>query len=65
MNHITDSAETLATLHRLNALAKLRRLTLNAIQRDAREADTLEAVRALIDRALDDLATTEREAISK
>jgi hypothetical protein len=65
MNHITDDATIMATLHRLNAIAKLRRLTLNAIQRDAREADTLESVRALIDRALDDLATTERNCISK
>lgn len=65
MNHITDDATALTTLHRVNALAKIRRLTINAIQRDAREADTLEAVRALIDRAIDDLATIERNCISK
>lgn len=64
MNRL-DTPETIAALHRTNAIAKARRLALNTIDREARGASSLEALRLIIEQTLADLATIEREAISK
>lgn len=60
-----DTPATLAALHRTNAIAKARRLALSTIEREARSASSLEALRTMIEQALADLSTIEREAISK
>ena len=64
MNRL-DTPETIAALHRTNAIAKARKLALSTIDREARGASSLEALRVIIERTLADLATVEREAISK
>ena len=60
-----DTPATLAALHRTNAIAKARRLALSTIEREAREAATLETLRVMIERTLAELAIIERDAISK
>lgn len=60
-----DTPETIAALHRTNAIAKARRLAVNTIEREARAASSLEALRAIIEQTIADLATIERDAISK
>lgn len=64
MNRL-DTPETLAALHRTNAIAKARKLALNTIDREARNASSLEALRSIIEQTLTQLDTIEREAISK
>lgn len=60
-----DTPATLAALHRTNTIAKARRLALSTIEREAREAATLETLRVMIERTLAELAIIERDAISK
>jgi hypothetical protein len=60
-----DTPATLAALHRTNAIAKVRRLALSTIEREARSASSLETLRVMIERTLAELATIERDAISK
>lgn len=60
-----DTPATIAALHRTNSVAKARKLALSTIEREARDASSLEALRVMIERTLSDLATIEREAISK
>jgi hypothetical protein len=60
-----DTPATLAALHRTNAIAKVRRLALSTIEREAKSASSLEGLRTIIEKALSDLAIIERDAISK
>lgn len=60
-----NSPATLIAIHRLNEIAKVRRLALNTIDREARAALSIEALRIVIDRALAELATAEREATDR
>ena len=64
MNHIIDSNTANATLHRLNALAKVRRLAVNQILRDSRNASSLDALRTLIEQTIAELDQREQNAIS-
>ncbi len=59
-----DTKETLATLHRVNAIAKLRKLAINEILRQARSAPTLERLQAEIDRIEQELFEREQHLIS-
>ena len=59
-----DTPETLAALHRTNALAKVRRLAVNQILRDSRNASSLDALRALIEQTIAELDQREQNAIS-
>ena len=60
-----DTKETLAALHRTNAIAKARKIALNRIAQEARSASSLEALRGMIEQLIDQCDTIEREAISK
>lgn len=60
-----DTRETLATLHRVNAAAKLRFLCVNAMLRASREAGSLEALRGEIERIANELTERERRLISR
>tara|TARA_R110000868_G_scaffold342706_1_gene603609 strand:+ start:384 stop:575 length:192 start_codon:yes stop_codon:yes gene_type:complete len=60
-----NNPATLLALHRINEIAKARRLALNTIDREARAASTVEALRIVIDRALAELATAEREVADR
>lgn len=60
-----DTPATLAALHRTNAIAKARKLALNEIIRESRNASNLQQLRDAIDRICADLGTTEQNAISK
>ena len=64
MNHLIDSNTTNATLHRLTSIAKARRLALNQILRESRNAGSLNALRSQIEQILDTLQTTEEDVIS-
>ena len=55
----TEATNLIDTLSRVNAIAKARRLTLNAVLVDARNASCLDSLRALIDAHLDALERTE------
>lgn len=55
-----DTKETLASLHRTNALARMRKLTLHSIVRESREASSLEALRSMIEQLVDQLAVHEQ-----
>lgn len=66
MTHATlDTRETLATLHRLNETAKIRRLCVNAMLRASREAGSLEALRGEIERMANELTEREYHLISR
>ena len=54
-----DTTETLATLHRVNAMARMRKLTLHAIVRESRQAGSLEALQGMIEQLVDQLAVHE------
>jgi len=58
-----NNPATLIALHRANEIAKARKLALSTIEREARGASTLEALQAVIDRALAELATAERATV--
>ena len=60
-----NNPATLIAIHRINEIAKARRLALNTIDREARAASSIEALRIVIDRALAELATAEREAADR
>lgn len=60
-----NSPATLIVLHRANEIAKARRLALNTIYREARDASSIEGVRSAIDRVLAELAAAEREAAAR
>jgi len=60
-----NNPATLIAIHRLNEIAKARRLALNTIDREARAASSIEALRIVIDRALAELAAAEREAADR
>ena len=60
-----NSPATLIVLHRTSEIAKARRLALNTIYREARDASTVEAVRSAIDRVLAELAAAEREVTDR
>lgn len=55
-----DTKETLTTLHRVNAMARMRKLTLHSIVRESREAGSLEALRTMIEQLVDQLAVHEQ-----
>lgn len=58
-----NNPATLIALHRANEIAKARKLALNTIEREARSASTFEALQAVINRALAELATAERATV--
>lgn len=58
-----NNPATLIALHRANEIAKARKLALSTIEREARGASTVEALQAIIDRALAELATAERATV--
>ena len=60
-----NNPATLIVLNRTSEVAKARRLALNTIYREARDASTVEAVRSAIDRVLAELAAAEREVAEK
>ena len=60
-----NNPATLIALHKANEIAKARKLALSTIEREAREASTVEALRSVIDRALAELAAAEREAAAR
>lgn len=60
-----DTKETLATLHRVNAAAKVRRLTINKIVNESRNASSLEALRQMIEQFAEECEQYERNCISK
>ena len=60
-----DTKETLAALHRTNAIARVRRLTINEIVRESRNASSLEALRQMIEQLVDQCDTHERDGISQ
>lgn len=59
-----DTKETLATLHRVNALAKVRKLAINEILRQAKSAPSLERLQAEIERIEQKLFEREQHLIS-
>lgn len=64
MNRL-DTPETIAALHRTNAIAKARQLALHSIIREARATSSLEALREAIERITEELHQHEQNAISK
>ena len=64
MTHL-DTQETRATLHRLNATAKVRRLTINKIVVESRNASSLEALRQMIEQLAEECEQYERDCITK
>lgn len=58
-----QNPEITKALARTNDIAKARKLALVAIDRAAREASSLEALRAAIEQAIVDVATREAEAL--
>jgi hypothetical protein len=60
-----NNPATLIALHKANEIAKARKLALSTIEREARAASTVEALRIVIDRALAELAAAEREALTR
>lgn len=58
-----NNPATLIALHRANEIAKARKLALSTIEREARSASTFEALQAVINRALAELATAERATV--
>jgi hypothetical protein len=60
-----DTSATLAALHRTNAIARVRKLTINEIVRESRSASSLEALRVIIEQLADQCNTHEQNNISK
>ena len=60
-----DTPATIAALHRTNAIARVRRLTINEIVRESRNASSLEALRDMIAQLVDQCDTHERNHISQ
>lgn len=59
-----DTPATLKVLARTNDVAKARRLTLNAIEREARGASSLQALQTQIERLMQELTITEKNITS-
>ena len=60
-----NNPATLIALHKANEIAKARKLALSTIEREARDASTIEAMQGVINRALIELAAAEREALTR
>lgn len=60
-----DTPETIKALARTNDIAKVRKLALSTIERESRNASSLQALRAIIDGVMAELAINEREALRK
>ena len=60
-----QTTETLAELDRMKAIAKARRLALNGILQDTKEATSLDVLRAVIAERLDTLEGLERHIMSR
>jgi hypothetical protein len=60
-----NNPATLIALHKANEIAKARKLALSTIEREARDASTIEAMQGVINRALTELAAAEREALTR
>ncbi len=58
-----NNPATLIALHKANEIAKARKLALSTIEREARDASSIEAMQGVINRALAELAAAEREAL--
>lgn len=58
-----DTPETLAVLHRTNEIAKARKLAINEVIREARNASSLQALRDAIDRIGSELDVREANAV--
>jgi hypothetical protein len=65
MSNTLDTTVTLGTLSRVNATALHRRLALNHILRESRNASSLEALRSLIEQTMGELDTAERDLIAQ
>lgn len=59
-----DTTATNAALHRTNAIARLRKMSIHEIVRESRDASSLEALRAQIERIAAELETRELNLIS-
>jgi len=57
-----NNPATLIALHKANEIAKARKLALSTIEREARDASSIEAMQGVINRALTELAAAEPEA---
>ena len=55
-----DTTPTLAALGRMNDIAKARKLTLSAIEREARGAGSLQALREQIERLMQEMSIVEK-----
>jgi hypothetical protein len=60
-----NNPATLIALHKANEIAKARKLALSTIEREARDASSIEAMQGVINRALAELAAAEREALTR
>jgi hypothetical protein len=60
-----NNPATLIALHKANEIAKARKLALSTIEREARDASSIEAMQGVINRALVELAAAEREALTR
>lgn len=60
-----DTPETIKALARTNDIAKARKLALSTIERESRNASSLEALRLVIDQAMAALTMAEHEAINR
>jgi len=60
-----NNPATLIALHKANEIAKARKLALSTIEREARDASSIEAMQGVINRALIELAAAEREALTR
>lgn len=55
-----DTPATLKALARTNDIAKARKLTINALEREARGAGSLQALQAQIERLMQELTIAEK-----
>ena len=60
-----DTKETIAALHRTNTIARTRKMALNEIIRESRNASSLETLRAEIERIVAHCEMLERDTVSK
>ena len=60
-----NNPATLIALHKANEIAKARKLALSTIEREARDASSIEAMQGVINRVLAELAAAEREAAAR
>lgn len=60
-----NNPATLIALHKANEIAKARKLALSTIEREARDASSIEAMQGVINRALVELAAAERETLTR